>query len=71
MTLTDQERDKFATYLEAQARDNLALIKQMKKLPGTSLEDFAKPLRRDVAAFTYVAVKLRAVESMTIEEETP
>jgi hypothetical protein len=36
-------------------------------LPGAVPKDVVKLLRQDAAAFAYVAAKLRAVESETIE----
>ena len=66
--LTNQERDKFATYLEAVAEDGRALVKQMELLPRTSVLTCAiERLRRDADAFVYVAIALRAVESVTTE----
>jgi hypothetical protein len=68
MILTDEERAKFAAYLEQQAHDNDGMAKLMEQsLPGAVPKDVVKLLRQDAAAFAYVAAKLRAVESETIE----
>ena len=71
MLLTQQERDKFATYLEQQAHDSEQLAKQMEKLPGSFLPQNINLMRNEAVAYAYVAARLRAVEEQTIEPQTP
>ncbi len=66
MILTQQERDKFAFYLDQEANTNKQLVKQMKKLPNT-IPAMYKMLKQDAVAYAWVAAKLRAVEDQTRE----
>ena len=57
MILTKEERDKFATYLEASARDSYSMVKQMEKIhvPEVVIENMSK----EIVAELLVANKLR------------
>ena len=65
ISLTQEERDRFAAWLEQDARSSNILAEQAAKLPGP---DFMGPrLRQEAAAFMFVASKLRRIEDMTID----
>lgn len=64
MILSDQERERFAAYLEEDARTNELLIQQLQKVPGTP--ELSEKLRAESVACRVVAAKLRAVETQTI-----
>jgi hypothetical protein len=59
--LTQEERDRFATYLEEDSNSSLGIIKQMEKLPNT--ETIVKHYKLEAAASKIVAAKLRATTS--------
>lgn len=65
MQLTDEERARFADYLDFDATQTEALIEQMKKLPG-GLESVIKARQVEVAAYRFVARHLRTIESVRI-----
>ena len=67
MTLTEQERNKFATYLEQEANTNKQLVEQMEKLPN-AIPAMTRVLKQDAMAYAYVAAKLWAVEDQTIDD---
>jgi hypothetical protein len=62
MTLTQEERDKFAQYLEETARDNKALEQQLERLHPT--DEMRKRLRIEEMAARVIAKKLRETESV-------
>lgn len=63
LLLTDEEREKFASYLEREADNNDNMARNLDSLPGVFPDGMSKLLRTDAAAYAYVAAKLRAVES--------
>lgn len=65
MLLTDEERKKFAEYLETDVMSSEALLRQMEKLPG--METFAKKTRIEIAAMMMVAKRLRNTELVSIK----
>ncbi len=66
MLLTQQEREKFALYLEQQTADSVKLLEQLKQLPSY-FPQMGDILRNDAITFAYVAAKLRGGETETIE----
>lgn len=64
MSLTKEERDKFAAYLEQDAYESQVLVEQLKTLPGGEI--LAKKLTLEIAACHIVATKLRSVENQTL-----
>lgn len=65
ISLTQQERDKFAAYLEAEAAQNAQLADQMEKLPMPVLP-MAKKMRAEAMAQKIVANILRSTTEETI-----
>lgn len=62
MTLTNEERERFAAYLERDASDTRAIIAQMEKtMPGPMLEQMTRPLKAEAMAAEVVVRKLRSV----------
>lgn len=67
MFLTQEERDKFASYLEQDAASNEQMAKQMTMLPAaTSLAGLVRKYVTHAAAERLVAEQLRSVESTKI-----
>lgn len=60
MTLTDQEREKFAVWLEQHIASNKTILVQMEKVkvPAILLQQY----RGEIAAATVVVNMLRAIE---------
>ncbi len=61
--LTDQERERFAWWLEAQAHSSLEIAKQMDKIGVGAL---SRRNKEEAEAYTTVAKILRSTESMSI-----
>ncbi len=61
--LTDQERERFAWWLESQAYSSLEIANQMDKIGVGALSERNKV---EAAAYTTVAKILRSTEAMTI-----
>lgn len=67
INLTDQEREKFALYLEQDAASNSAMAEQMKKMdPAGAMGMLAKKYKAEAAAAMIVAAKLRSIEVDTV-----
>lgn len=64
MILTQEERDKFATYLEEDAASNDGLIVQATKVGG--MEPLIQKLKIEAASARIIARKLRTTESMSL-----
>lgn len=65
MTLTRDERMKFAAWCEAQAADATAIIEQLKKL-GPHGDVVAAREKQEALAARLIAAKLRAIEDASI-----
>lgn len=65
ITLSQAERDKFASWLEQDAEMSRGIIRKMEELPGSEL--LTGRFKLELAAFLVVAAKLRSIEEMTIE----
>lgn len=63
INLTSHEREKFATWLEAEAATGESLVKQLEKLPGSIVPPHMK---HEILAAIIISKKLRGVEEMTI-----
>lgn len=63
--LTQQERARFAAYLEEDAAQNVALAEQMEKLPMPVIP-MAKKMRTEAMAEKIVANMLRSISSETL-----
>ena len=68
VSLSQQERDRFATWLEQDAKTTEGMIEQMKKLSmGAALhEAMTKKMKTEAAAMLIVAARLRSTEKDTI-----
>lgn len=65
MFLTQQERDKFALYLERDAASDKAIADQMEG-SGIGIEAMIKKLRVEAMAAEVIARKLRSIETDTV-----
>lgn len=65
MLLTEQERLRFAAWLEREASTSSALIEQMEKL-GPHVAPMVVHQRAEIAASLLIAKKLRAIQSESI-----
>lgn len=65
LLLTDQERDRFASWLEHEATVGKGLIEQMEKL-GPHAAPLVAREKQEAAAALVIARKLRATEGMSI-----
>lgn len=67
INLTDQEREKFAAYLEQDAMSNAAMAAQMEKMdPTGTMGMLATKYKNEAAAARIVAAKLRSIQTDTI-----
>lgn len=66
MTLTKDEREKFAAWLEAQAESAKAIVEGLQRL-GPFGEVAAKRERQEAAAALLIAGKLRAIEDSSLD----
>lgn len=64
MLLTDDERRRFAEYLEQDAASGEAILSQLEKLPG--MDAIIRKTQAEVAATKIVAKKLRSLHSESI-----
>jgi hypothetical protein len=64
--LTDQERQRFADWLEMEADSNEGLAAQMDKIAGPMMGEVSKRQRIEAAAMRLIAKRLRSTESMSI-----
>jgi hypothetical protein len=64
--LTKEERDKFAAWLEQEARSNDEMARNCEKVKGLSMEALAKKLKAEALAAVVVAKLLRRTEDLTI-----
>lgn len=64
--LSNEERERFASYLEQQAESSKGMLEQFKKLPSAVSEILVARERRELAAYLTVAGILRSIESFTI-----
>ncbi len=60
MVLTQEERDKFAQYLEEQAATNETLATEADKI---GIQGISMVLRLDAKAFSHVAKRLRSTHT--------
>lgn len=65
LLLTDQERERFAAWLEHEATVERGLIEQMEKL-GPAFTLMVKHKATEAAAALVIAQKLRSTQSMTL-----
>lgn len=61
--LTQQDRDKFAAWLEQEAQNDNILVEQAMKLNGGEI--IAKHMKQRAMIFTMVAIELRKIEDMS------
>lgn len=67
VTLTDQERAKFAAYLEQDAAATDGLVKQLGNLGANPATDMlTKKMKAEATAARIVAAKLRSIETDTV-----
>ena len=67
INLTDQEREKFALYLEQDAASNRAMAAQMEKMdPTGTMGMLATKYKNEATAAMIVAAKLRSIETDTV-----
>ncbi len=64
MLLTDEERRRFAEYLEQDAESSRLIIAQMEAMPN--VEMMTRNIKIEMHAALIIARKLRDVESQTI-----
>jgi hypothetical protein len=60
ISLEQEERDKFASWLEQEAKSNVLMVEQAKELPG--MDPIIKHMQTETAAFVLIASKLRNIE---------
>lgn len=67
--LTQEERDRFAAYLEAEAATDEGIAQQMEqaKVPDVLI----RKIRAEATAARIIAAKLRSIESMQIGGSQP
>jgi len=63
VSLTQQERDKFASWLEQEVQSNNVIIEQAMKLKGGEI--VVKHMKQRVALFSMMAMELRKIEDMS------
>lgn len=66
MTLTEEERHRFAEYCRITARSNRRLVEQMTKIPGPAVVVMEEKYRREAEALDTVADMLERTETMTL-----
>jgi hypothetical protein len=71
LLLSDEERNRFALWLERNAAANAAMIEQWQKIGGDMphIAAVTKKLRTEEVAYRIVAQILRTTESMTVGGE--
>ena len=60
ISLTREERDKFASWLEQEAKSDDAMSKQLEQIKGHPV--MIKIMKQRVAIFSLVAIELRKIE---------
>lgn len=66
IALTQEERDKFAAWLEQSAKSDTEMAEQMGKLAGSNAVDaVAKRMKQRATTYSIVAKELREIESAT------
>ncbi len=66
INLTQEERDKFAAWLEHEAKTDHEMANQMKTFGGTGMELGAQKYNTEAMAKEIVAKLLRSIETDTI-----
>lgn len=67
VSLSDEERQRFAAYLEQDAANDAAMAEQIEKMGGgPPMEMMAKKMRTEATAARIVAAKLRSIETQTV-----
>ena len=66
INLTKQERNRFAAYLEEEAKNDNLLLEQITKLMGKD-HRIVQEKKFGVAAYLYVAKRLGSIEEYTIK----
>lgn len=64
ISLTQQERDKFALYLEQEAKSDGDMSKQLEQLNSHNM--IIKRMKQRAMIFSMVAIELRKIESVSI-----
>lgn len=67
--LNEQERNRFASWLEQQCESNRGMLEQLEKMPHAA--PVAENMKRETAAMLIVAKKLRSIEQITISPNAP
>lgn len=62
--LTEDERAKFADYLEQSVASDLVMIEQLKKIPG--MEPKIKQMNVEAMAARVISEKLRSIDTETL-----
>lgn len=71
LTLTDEERHRFAEYCRLAAHSNRGLAEQMKALPGEPIRAIERKYLGEAEALDTVAAMLESVEIATIGPKDP
>ena len=66
LTLTQEERDKFAAWLEQEAKTDHEMANQMKTFGGNAMEAGAQKYNTEAMAKEIVAKVLRSIETETM-----
>ena len=64
INLTQQERDKFALWLEQEAESDKIMLEQIKKLPGQA--KFGVRFEQRIMAYLIVSALLKSTEDFSI-----
>jgi hypothetical protein len=64
--LSAAERERFATWLEAEAQSDEMMAQEARRLPGVAGLILWEERRQDAAAKRRIAAQLRATESVTL-----
>jgi hypothetical protein len=67
VNLTQEERDRFAAYLEMDAASSKAIAEQMVNLPGAAMAELVRRERIVAAACLLIAQRLRSTQSETTD----
>lgn len=67
MVLSDEERDRFAAYLESTATDNEGLARLMDLVSSAPTAEIAKKYRTEALACRVVAQMLRSCHTETLK----
>ena len=69
LLLSNQERDRFASFLRLEAETAEGMAEQIKKLPGPMMEVLAKKYRTEALACRVVEKILTSGETMEISRK--